>query len=182
MPPLACVGTVSAMSGTMFRLSSKRQRLSNTFCMSSVSTSASISPGSHVPGSWKTGKCSTCDDASAPVVVLVLVLPHAATASRPRTPSPTALMPNLFVSNLVPPSGSDATGDGDPDHALLARTEGHLDMKNRSVPPTVKPLLCNAIHPIGGSIGHDFTPMGERSSGGRRPRREKWPYPTQAYR
>jgi hypothetical protein len=31
------------------------------------------------------------------------VLPHAATASRPRTPSPTALMPSLFASNLVPP-------------------------------------------------------------------------------
>src|SRR5580693_7656567 len=150
------------MSGTMFRLLSNRQRLSNTFCMSSVSTSASISPGSHVPGSWKTGKCRTCDDASAPVVVVLLVLPHAATASRPRTPSPTALMPNLFVSNIVPPM-SRSVGDGESDDAL-SRAHAHLDRKNCSLLPATKSLVRKAIHPIGGTLGHDFIPMGEPCS------------------
>src|SRR5579859_7488812 len=70
MSPLDVVGTSVEMSGTMFRLESKRQRLSNTFCMISVSTSASASPGSHVPGFWYTGNLRTCLEASPPPPVV----------------------------------------------------------------------------------------------------------------
>src|SRR5262249_38816738 len=104
IPPLLAVGTSVAMSGTMLRLSSKRQRLSRVFCTSSVSTSASIAPGSQVLGSWNVGNFSTYFDASAAELDDDEPPPHAATVMTLK--SPRAIPPTL--NRLIPKTVSSS--------------------------------------------------------------------------
>src|ERR1700736_2871071 len=103
IPPLAVVGTSTAISGMVFNLSSNRQRLSYTFCTNSESTSASSKPGSHVLGSWRTGKCRTWFAARPPPLLVLEPPPHAATVSTPAIPRHRPPILNLDGRNSCPP-------------------------------------------------------------------------------